>query len=220
MKKSSVASNTSWANLAYNHGFGNHVESEAEKGALPIGRNNPQKCPMGLYAEQLSGTPFTYQKHRNQRSWLYRIMPTCKHGAWVDRTADFPYWISDFQCSKGLKVTPEQLRWAPQKFSDSLFHQSIKTMAGAGSPDLKQGLTISHYSFAKSMTQRRIAMYNSDGDMLIVPQVGTLQVTTEFGKLRVEPKEVLIVPRGVKFSMDIEQGNGRGWIAELFKGHL
>lgn len=47
-------------------------------------------------------------------------------------------------------------------------------------------------------------MYNSDGDMLIVPQVGVLLVTTEFGKLRVQPKEVLIVPRGAKFSMDLE----------------
>lgn len=73
-----------WYSLSYHNGFGNHVESEAEKGALPIGMNNPQKCPMGLYAEQISGTPFTYAKHKNKRSWLYRVVPTCNHGDWKD----------------------------------------------------------------------------------------------------------------------------------------
>lgn len=93
-------------------------------------------------------------------------------------------------------------------------------MAGAGSPELKEGMTISHYSFSKNMTDRRIAMYSSDGDMLIVPQAGVLHLTSEFGKLRVQPKDVVIVPRGVKFSMDVEEGKARGWITELFKGHL
>ena len=79
-------------------------------------------------------------------------------------------------------------------------------MAGAGCPDLKEGMTISHYSFTKSMTGRRVAMYSADGDMLIVPQAGVLLVTSEFGKLRVLPKEVVVVPRGVKFAMDVEDG--------------
>jgi homogentisate 1,2-dioxygenase len=62
--------------LAYQSGFGNGFETEALSGALPIGRNSPQKCAYGLYAEQLSGSPFTAPRASNERSWLYRIRPT------------------------------------------------------------------------------------------------------------------------------------------------
>lgn len=91
---------------------------------------------------------------------------------------------------------------------------------GSGSPDLKEGLSISHYTIGKNMTESKIAMYSSDGDVIIVPQVGVLLVTTEFGKLRVPPKEVIIVPRGCKYSVDCEEGVGRGWISECYTGHF
>lgn len=106
---------SSWQKLEYLHGFGNHAESEAVKGALPMGQNNPQKCPLGLYAEQLSGTPFTFAKHKNQRSWQYRILPTVKHGNWKDVSSqkNFQTWVSDFTADKGLQVSPEQFRWPP-----------------------------------------------------------------------------------------------------------
>lgn len=107
--------------MEYLHGFGNHFESEAEKGALVKGRNNPQKAPMGLYAEQLSGTPFTFSKHKNQRSWLYRIMPTCNHGPWKDVSAQFSNWVSDFNQDKDLVVSPEQRRWTPQDHLEGNF---------------------------------------------------------------------------------------------------
>ncbi len=94
-------------------------------------------------------------------------------------------------------------------------------MAGSGAPDCKQGLTIAHYSFEHDMTSQKIAMYSSDGDFLIVPQTGTLLVATEFGKLRVPPKEIIVIPRGCKFSIDVEgKKPARGWLAELFKGHF
>ena len=176
-----------------------------------------------MYAEQLSGTPFTFAKHKNQRSWLYRILPTVRHENWVDRSKAPCYakWLSDFNGDKGLRVTPEQLRWQPQKFANNLmFHESIKTLMGAGSPELKSGMSIHHFACGKNMTGKRVAMYSSDGDILIVPQVGTLLVTTEFGKLRVPPKEVVVVPRGAKFSIDIEEGQARGWLTECFKGHF
>ena len=63
-------------NLNYISGFGNTISSEALKGALPLGQNNPQRCPYGLYAEQLSGTAFTAPRDHNKRSWLYRIRPS------------------------------------------------------------------------------------------------------------------------------------------------
>ena len=56
--------------LQYLAGFGNEFQSEALPGALPAGQNNPQKCPYGLYAEQLSGTAFTAPRAANKRSWL------------------------------------------------------------------------------------------------------------------------------------------------------
>ena len=70
---------------------------------------------MGLYAEQLSGTPFTFAKHKNKRSWLYRIVPTVKHNDWKDlsKKPHYSKWLSDFNGSKGMTVTPEQLRWTP-----------------------------------------------------------------------------------------------------------
>jgi len=47
------------APLHYQPGFGNHFVSEAVPGALPVGRNSPQRPPHGLYAELISGTSFT-----------------------------------------------------------------------------------------------------------------------------------------------------------------
>jgi homogentisate 1,2-dioxygenase len=91
-----VEQGDSWRHLAYHSGFGNHIESEAEEGALPKGQNNPQVCPMGLYAEQLSGTPFTYNKHKNQRTWTYRILPTVRHEDWVETTEYNEKWHTDF----------------------------------------------------------------------------------------------------------------------------
>ena len=102
---------TAWTELEYHSGFGNHHESEAVKGSLVRGKNNPQKAPMGLYAEQLSGTAFTMPKTQNQRSWLYKILPTVVHKDWKDVSEEFKYWISKFD---DCHVTPEQLRWIPQ----------------------------------------------------------------------------------------------------------
>jgi len=81
LKKSggSIAERVMEANAGYLSGFGNGFETEALPGALPIGRNSPQKCPYGLYAEQLSGSPFTAPRTTNERSWLYRIRPTVNH---------------------------------------------------------------------------------------------------------------------------------------------
>jgi homogentisate 1,2-dioxygenase len=67
------------AKLSYMSGFGNSFETEALEGALPVGRNSPQKCNYGLYAEQLSGSAFTAPQGKNERSWLYRIRPGVKH---------------------------------------------------------------------------------------------------------------------------------------------
>src|SRR5215203_447357 len=70
---------TATGTLTYRSGFLNTHETEALEGALPIGRNSPQRAPYGLYAEQLSGTAFTAPRADNRRSWLYRIRPSAMH---------------------------------------------------------------------------------------------------------------------------------------------
>ncbi len=81
----------SQAHAGYMSGFGNGFETEALPGALPVGRNSPQKCPYGLYAEQLSGSPFTAPRATNERSWLYRIRPTVMHWGEFEKS-DIGIW--------------------------------------------------------------------------------------------------------------------------------
>src|SRR5258706_6654756 len=77
----------------YMSGFGNSFETEALPGALPRARNSPQRCAYGLYAEQLSGSPFTAPRGSNERSWLYRIRPSVKHSGRFAK-ADAGLWRS------------------------------------------------------------------------------------------------------------------------------
>lgn len=91
------------------------------------------------------------------------------------------------------------------------------TVCGAGDPSIKQGIAIYLYAANQSMTTE--SFFNSDGDMLIVPWEGEHFVTTEFGKLTVRPREILVVPRGVKFSVELKTPI-RGYVCEVFKGHF
>ncbi len=95
----------------YMPGFGNDFETEALPGALPIGQNSPQRCAYGLYAEQLSGSPFTAPRGANERSWLYRMRPSVRHTGRFE-TIGLPFWKS--APSFGEDERPiGQLRWGP-----------------------------------------------------------------------------------------------------------
>ena len=95
--------------VQYQPGFGNHFVTEAVAGALPVGRNSPQRPPLGLYAEQISGTSFTTARAENRRTWTYRIQPSVVHrpyariGNGLIRSAPF----------NEAEATPTQLRWSP-----------------------------------------------------------------------------------------------------------
>lgn len=155
---------SAWEELAYQPGFGGHFCSETLPGALPKAQNNPQKCPYGLYAEQLSGTAFTLPRDKNQRSWLYRILPPVVHEKYKE--VAHPFLQNDF--SKAT-LTPQQMRWSPMPFPDEGeeldFVTGIKTVGGAGDPTLKDGMAIHNYSANVSMANK--CFYNSDGDFLI-----------------------------------------------------
>lgn len=197
----------------YLPGLGNHHATESLEGALPIGQNGPQKCPYGLYAEQLTGTAFTCPRAKNFRSWLYRIRPSTTHARMeiVDNpAAAFDTLVQD----------PNQYRWTPFPFptaEGTTFVNGLTLISGAGDPEMKEGLAIYTYGINASMDLT--AMYNSDGDYMIVPQHGSLSIQTEMGLIVAEQCEIVVIPRGVKFSVNVD-GPSRGYVLEVYKGHF
>ncbi|KAJ3348495.1 hypothetical protein HDU91_006554 [Kappamyces sp. JEL0680] len=211
--------------FTYQSGFGSTFESEAIPGALPVGRNSPQKCPFGLYAEQLSGTAFTAPRHENQRSWFYRIRPSVCHVPF--KRIPSSQLVRSFSvlddASKEVEcyATPNQLRWSPFTLpaeSNVDFVQGLHTICGQGNPSQRAGLAIHVYTCNASMNKR--ALYNSDGDFLFVPQDGSLRVKTEMGRLLVKPGEILVVPRGIRFSIELVDKSARGYVLEVFDRHF
>lgn len=190
------------------------------KGALPIGRNNPQRCPMGLYAEQLSGTSFTQPRRNNFRTWYYRIQPSVTHHPFLP-TDKFKHITNAFDDESQFYIDPNQHRWRPIKLPedgvDMTWLEGLVCHVGMGSAIGRNGFAAYQYRCNKSMTNQ--AFCNSDGDMLIVPQQGTLYIATENGKLVVPPKSIAIIPRGIRFSIDVTE-TSRGYVAEIFDGHF
>ncbi|MBK6798328.1 MAG: homogentisate 1,2-dioxygenase [Acidobacteria bacterium] len=198
-------------NLQYQTGFGNEFATEARAGALPVGQNSPQRAPMGLYAEQLTGSPFTAPRSLNRRTWTYRIRPSAQHKPF--RQIDNGLWQS--APFNETAVTPNQLRWDPQPLpKDSVdFISGIITMAGNG--DVSTGTGIGIHIYAANASMNRY-FYNADGEMLVVPERGRLIFRTELGALDVSPGEICVIPRGVKFRVDLPDGDARGYICENY----
>ena len=203
------------APLAYLTGFNNEFATEALPGALPVGRNSPQKCPYGLYAEQLSGTAFTALRGANRRTWMYRIRPGAVHKPF--RRIDNARMTNEFGAAV---ATPNQLRWSPLPIPSQPtdFVAGWVTMAGQGAPDAMAGCAIHLYAANASMTDRFFV--DADGELLIVPQLGRLRAITEMGVLEVEPQEILVIPRGVRFRIELPDGQARGYICENFGAYL
>ena len=195
--------------LAYMTGFGNEHATESLPGALPVGRNSPQRCPFGLYAEQLSGTAFTAPRGFNRRSWLYRIRPAVTHQPF--RQIDNGRVVSDFGT---MPTPPHQFRWNPLPLplasTPTDFVDGLVTMAG------NHACGIHVYAANRSMTDRYFC--DADGELLIIPQQGRLRLATELGVLDVEPQEIAVLPRGVRFRVELpdasSNGGARGYICE------
>ncbi|MDE2357759.1 MAG: homogentisate 1,2-dioxygenase [Betaproteobacteria bacterium] len=195
----------------YVSGFANEFATEALPGALPLGQNSPQKCPYGLYAEQLSGTAFTAPRAANRRSWLYRIRPAAVHRPF-QRIANGRY-ESDFTT---VPTPPNQLRWDPLPVPSAPtdFVDGIVTMAGNGDPHAQAGCGIHVYAANRSMVDRYF--YDADGELLIVPQQGRQRFVTELGIIDVEPREVVVIPRGLRFRVELLDTSARGYICENY----
>jgi len=199
----------------YQTGFGNGFASEALPGALPIGRNSPQRCAYGLYAEQISGSPFTAPRATNQRSWLYRIRPTVAN--WGSfRKIDAGNWRTA-PCVE-TELPPQPLRWDPLPLPTTPvgFLESIHTITTAGDCGSQAGMASHIYLATRSMVDEYF--YNADAEMLFVPQQGALRLRTEFGTITLAPAEIAVVPRGVKFAVELLDGAARGYLCENYGG--
>jgi homogentisate 1,2-dioxygenase len=202
--------------LQYQSGFGNQFVSEAMPGALPVGRNSPQRPPYGLYSELISGTSFTTARAENRRTWTYRIQPSAVHRPYarIDngliRSAPF----------NEVDATPTQLRWSPlpipKKPTD--FVEGIVTLGGNGDVATQVGMAVHIYAANRSMTDRYF--YNADGEMLIVPQQGRARLVTELGVVETLPGEIAIIPRGLRLRVELPDGASRGYVCENYGAAL
>ncbi|MCA0320449.1 MAG: homogentisate 1,2-dioxygenase [Proteobacteria bacterium] len=203
--------------LKYMSGFGNSFETEALPGALPIGRNSPQKVNYGLYAEQLSGSPFTAPQATNQRSWLYRIRPSVKHsGRYRKVDKGFLRTAPDARNESHLPI--DQLRWDPTPLPAEpvTFVNGLHTITTAGDSDTQVGMAAHVLLVTRSMTSEYF--FNADGEFLIVAQENRLRFCTEFGIIEIEPGEICIIPRGVVFKVELVDGPARAYVCENYGG--
>jgi homogentisate 1,2-dioxygenase len=200
----------------YQSGFGNEFATEALPGALPRDQNSPQQVPYGLYHEQLNGTSFTAPRGASRSTWTYRIRPSAVHKPFRE--------ISGGLIRSGpfndVRPTPNQLRWRPLPVpADATdFVEGIITLGGNGDPAVQAGVAVHVYAANRSMMDRYF--YDADGELLIVPQLGSLRFLTELGILEVAPGEICVIPRGVKFRVELMNEAARGYICENYGQHL
>jgi homogentisate 1,2-dioxygenase len=198
----------------YMSGFGNTFETEALPGALPRGRNSPQLCPYGLYAEQLSGSAFTAPRGENRRSWLYRIRPSVLHARRF-RAVALPLWrTAPARVKNGTPIG--QMRWGPIPLPTSSvsFVEGVRTLTCCGDADARIGMSAGVYLATQSMENDYFC--NADGELLVAPQQGSIAFDTELGRIEASPGEIVLVPRGVKFRVRLREESARGYFCENY----
>ncbi|WP_159592092.1 homogentisate 1,2-dioxygenase [Chelativorans xinjiangense] len=198
----------------YMPGFGNDFETESLPGALPQGQNSPQRPAYGLYAEQLSGSPFTAPRGANERSWLYRIRPSVRHAARFRPTACERWKTAPNLHDHELPIG--QLRWDPMPMpnEETDFIAGVRTMTTAGDVTTQVGMAAHVYIANTSMVDDYF--FDADGELLLVPQEGRIRVMTEMGVMEAAPGEIAVVPRGMIFKVELMDGPVRGYICENY----
>lgn len=209
--KSPIASASDVDTLAYQAGFGNEFESEAVPGSLPLGQNSPQRPPFDLCSELISGATFVAPRAQNRRSYVFRLRPSTVYGEFkeIDAKTFRSPPFSQPPAPNAYRWKPLPLPQGPMDFVDSMF-----TICGNGSPDTQAGMAVHVYGATRSMENRVFA--NSDGEMLILPEIGRLRLFTEFGLLHVKPGEIALIPRGIKFRVELRDAAARGFVCENF----
>lgn len=202
---------------AYLSGLGNHHFSECVPGAVCRDQNSPQVHPLGLYPEQVSGAAFTAPRAENAFSWVYRIRPSVVHEPFSRASSD-SFAMETPPFAKGV-ISPNQMRWDPllnptRKGAD--FFESLVTVCGNGSPEKQEGLSIHLYSTKKEDQKPHRYFYSADGDWFFVPQEGNLKIFTEMGLMEVSPQEIAVIPRGIRFRVEVVSHSARGYLVENF----
>ncbi len=194
--------------LEYMTGFGNHFSTEAVEGALPVGRNSPQKVPFGLYAEQLSGTAFTAPRDENRRAWLYRMRPSVGH-------PPFELLRSNRDAFDG-DTPPNRMRWSARSMpeGETDFIDSLTPMVGNGNPDSLSGVALFTYAATADMDGRYF--FNADAEQLLIPEKGRLVIYSEMGRIAIDSLEVAVIPRGVRYRVELPDGEARGYFTENY----
>ena len=197
----------------YIPGFGTHVVTEAVAGALPVGQNSPQRPPFGLYAEQLSGTAFTAPRHENRRSWLYRMRPTATHAPFT--------LLRELDMGTSGVTPPNRYRWSARPMADAGagteagggdFIDTLLPVMANGAPESLSGVALFTFAATRDMGDR--VMFDADGELLILPQDGRLSIMTELGRIDIEPQMLAVIPRGIRFRIDLPDGRARGYVTE------
>ena len=185
----------------YLTGFANQHQTEALAGALPAGQNSPQKCPFGLYAEQLSGSAFTRPRHLNLKTWLYRIQPSVVQG-------DYQLYHQTTLAELNPIQAPNPTRWSPrptpQKPTDFIDGLSLIASNSVASTFL--------YQCNQSMQQRYFS--NRDGELLFIPYLGDIELVTELGLISVTVGQIAVIPCGVQFRVDVKTPVASGYLCE------
>ncbi|CAI7569070.1 unnamed protein product [Penicillium pancosmium] len=201
----------------YQSGFGNTFESEAVPGTIPQGQNSPRNVRFGLYAEQLTATAFVAPRHANKKAWLYRARPAVAHQGFTEMPDNKDTESNFLPLNPRIHISPTQLAWHPFDIpatGEVDFVSGLKTIAGSGEPTLREGIATHVYVANTSMKKK--AFVNSDGEFLIVPQQGALDIQTEFGPLYVQPGEIVVIQRGLRFRVEVPDGPSRGYILEVW----
>ncbi|KAK0612383.1 Homogentisate 1,2-dioxygenase [Bombardia bombarda] len=206
----------------YQRGYGNHHVTEALPGALPPnGTNLQQKANYGLYAEHMNGTSFISSRETVSNVWMYRKRPAAAHNPLHPVRKSHQIEACFLPTNTNVNFTPLNYTWGPLKSdaktdrsdvsstsgnNDNItFTQGLKTIGGHGDATIKEGLAVHQYAFNADM--HREAFTNNDGDMLLVPVRGVLDVKTELGMLRVKPGMIAVLPAGIRFSVAIVNSN-------------
>lgn len=197
--------------LRYQSGFGNQFASEAVPGALPQGRNSPQRAPHGLYAELLSGSAFTAPRADNRRTWMYRRVPSVLVGGFEP----LAHATLKTGAAEGQATPPNPMRWHPTPVPEGRaldFIDGLHTMVVNGDADAQTGMA-AHLLLANRSMER--VFVNADGELLVVPQQGAMRFVTELGVLDAAPGEIVLLPRGLAFRVELG-GPTRAYVCENY----
>ena len=190
--------------------------SQAIEGALPKPQSLPQSHPQGLYPERISGTSFTEKRAANKQTFLYRILPSTAQSSWT-RLPNHPL---NQRAHSELNYLPDQVVWPPLEIDTKCtFLDGMRLIGAAGDPTTKNGAAYYFFTCGVDMDAKQ-SFYSAEGDMLIVPQKGVLDIQTEMGNMRVRPREICVVPRGIRFRVSLPHGPSRGHVIEAYSGHF